>query len=126
MFIFYRQRRSKNKQSESSRNTPLHTVKHNPLRVQTLTYQLTTTKPITAAPDYNKCGLDERISKSGHPYKQSTTHMIKYSSSEDDDVNTQTDESDEKYDCGSPRRRRQNRHEEQQVNGEGNTMSACS
>ena len=94
MFIFYRRRRSE-KQSAGYRKTPSQAVKHSPITVQTTTYQLTSPKPIPAAPDYSKFGLGRR---------STNNNMLENSSSEDERFDTE--EQAQKFDWSSTSRRR--------------------
>ena len=94
MFFFYRRRRSE-KRSTSYRKPPSQAVKHSPITVQTATYQLTSPKPIPAAPDYSKFGLGRR---------STNNNMLENSSSEEERYDTE--ELAEKFDWSSASRRR--------------------
>lgn len=94
MFFFYRRRRSE-KRSTGYRKPPSQAVKHSPITVQTATYQVTSPKPIPAAPDYSKFGLGRR---------STNNNMLENSSSEDERYDTEGIA--EKFDWSSASRRR--------------------
>ena len=96
MFIFYRRRKSQNR-STFNRKSPLQAVKHSPITVETSTYQLTSARPIPAAPDYSKFGLGRRTSNN---------NMLDNSSSEEESCGTE--ELAQKFDWSSPGRCRKN------------------
>ncbi|CAB4020265.1 Hypothetical predicted protein [Paramuricea clavata] len=104
MFIFYRRRRSE-KRTKSYRKSPSQSVKHSAITVQTSTFQLTSTSPIPAAPDYSKFGLGRRTSNN---------NMLDNSSSEEEAFDTE--ELAQKFDWSSPRRRKKNAPSQEKVN----------
>ena len=98
MFIFYRRRSSKNRSSKCRRSSPAQAVKHSPITVETSTYQLTSARPIPAAPDYGKFGLGRR---------SSNNNMLDNSSSEEESFDAE--ELGQKFDwSSSPGGRRKN------------------
>lgn len=99
MFFFYRRRKSESGKNYRPQSSP-HAVKHNPISLQTSTFQLTShssPKPIPAAPDYQALGIGRR---------SSAREMINDSSSSEEEQYFDADEVLEKYDWSSPQRRK--------------------
>jgi len=97
MSIFYRRRKSQNRLN-CCRKSPSQAVKHIPITVETSTYQLTSARPIPAAPDYSKFGLGRRTSNNNMLPDNSSSEKESFS----------TKELVQKFDWSSPGRRRKN------------------